>query len=176
MGSRSDRNAAERIRDEIGNVVSSLRSLNDGAKVQNTISPTKVYNAAWARLTELQGSNGESLDSLTSFIDQYKKVAGERQGIAADKVDIPVELLAQFDASWAQLKPEDKSSFSKALSRMTLFAGLDTSAAEQKVSSALVSARTRVATAQQEYRAAYDAYIAGTARQRCVCVSRLAGL
>ena len=155
-------NAFDNTGGKIKRLISSFSPDSLGGAMSSFAQADSDYEAGCARLAELRGTNGVALKSVDDFLSQYEKVAAQRKGIDIDGVAIPAELESQFRSAWNGLSAEDKSSFSKALRRMADLAGSSTEAAHNKALVAAQAARQKTEQAQEAYRAAYDAYIAGT--------------
>ena len=133
-----------------------------GSSISTFTQARRDYESGCARLAELRGTDGAHLTSVEDFLSQYRKLAAQSQGIATDLARVSSELEAQFRSAWSVLAAEDKVSFSKALQEMTVVASVNAEDARGKTVLAAQAAEAKAADAQQAYRSAYEAYVAGT--------------
>jgi hypothetical protein len=154
--------AFDNTKGKIETIIRSFSPDTLGSSITSFARANGDYQAGCARLAELRGTNGVALTSVNDFLSQYKKVAAQRKGTVTDRVSIPSELESQFRSAWNGLSAEDRTSFSKALHRMTDLAGLKAEDARGKAMLAARAARQKTQQAQDAYRAACSAYIAGS--------------
>ena len=126
---------------------------------------TASYESGCAFLSTLRGTNGIPLAGIDSFLSQYKDLLAPSAGIAASRVTIPSDLESSFRSYWSRLGTDDKASFNKALRKMESLGKADSDDAHRSALLAAQGARQDEIEAQQAYRTAFDAFLAGLGTQ-----------